>query len=195
MSVSVAFQGEAGAFSEVAARALLGMDIQPQGMPTFEETVAAVTQGAATYGILPIENSIYGQIGATASLLQAHPQLCTLKRIVHPIEQALLGLPGATIDGLRTVGSHPVALRQCTDFFKERPAIRAQELHDTAGAIRLMVERGDLAVGAIGPAEAAPVYGAIVLASAIQDRPENYTTFALIGLRRESRGNSSRPAP
>lgn len=176
---SVGFQGEPGAFSEEAALALLG-PARTTGFPDFDALVAAVDRGDVAYGLLPVENSIYGQIARSYDLLWAHPGLHVVDETVHHVVQALIGVPGATVEGIREVRSHPVALEQCRRLFEAHPAWKPVVVEDTAGAVRGIMERGDPASAAIGPASSARLYGATVLRPSVADDPDNFTRFFLI---------------
>jgi prephenate dehydratase len=175
----VGFQGEPGAFSEEAALALMGA-VTTHGYRSFNDLVEGVERGDVPYGLLPCENTIYGPISQAYDLLGAHPNVRIVDETTHRIEQCLIGLQGADIAGLQRVISHPVALEQCRTFLRAHPHLRVEPADDTAGSVRRIVEGNDPTIGAIGPAFAARRYGAIVLASAIQDDAETYTRFFLI---------------
>jgi prephenate dehydratase len=172
----VAFQGEPGAFSDEAARHWFGDDIETLPKREFRDVAAAVTSGAASYGVLPVENTLAGSVGpALDALLETELQI--VGEIVRPVRHCLLALPGATAERLGKVLSHPVALQQVQRFLTERPQLEAVAVHDTAGAARLVAEGGDPTVGAIAPAAAARRYGLQVLARDLQDRPDNSTRW------------------
>lgn len=191
MTTTVGFQGEAGAFSEEAALALLG-PAQATGYLNFDALVEAVDAGHVTYGLLPVENSIYGQIARSYDLLSMHPALRIVDETVHHVVQALIGTPGATIEGIREVRSHPVALEQCRALFEAHPAWHTVVVEDTAGAVREIAQAGNPAIAAVGPASAAPRYGAIVLRNGVQDDDDNFTRFFLISRDAAPRRNLGR---
>lgn len=173
----IAYPGEPGAFSEEAAHSAF-----PEGEPLpcegFAEVVAAVTSGMADYGILPVRNSLVGPIPAANAILRASG-LHVLGELVRDIRPCLLGLPGARIEGIRRVISHPVALAQCRAYLASL-GLAARPVHDTAGAARLVAENGDPAMAAIAGRAAAECYGLEILAADIADRPDNRTCFAII---------------
>jgi prephenate dehydratase len=191
MSVSqprlVGFQGEPGAFSEEAANNLVP-GAQTRGYRTFAMLVDAVEAGEIDAALLPIENSISGPIAANYDLLWHHPKLAIVDETVHRVVQSLLGVQGSTIERLREVRSHPVALEQCGRLFAAHPDWERTVVDDTAGAVREVVAQNDPAVAAIGSRTAANRYGAAILAEAVQDNPENFTRFFLI---RHNDGESS----
>jgi prephenate dehydratase len=176
---TVGFQGEPGAFSEEAANNLVP-GAQPRGYRTFWMLIAAVDGGEVDAALLPIENSISGQISANYDLLWMHPMLTIVDETVHRVVQSLLGVMGATIEGIREVRSHPVALEQCGRLFAAHPGWERTVVDDTAGAVREIVAQNDPGVAAIGSRSAANRYGASILAEAVQDNPENFTRFFLV---------------
>jgi len=176
---TVGFQGEPGAFSEEAANSLIPA-AKPRGYRTFWMLIAAVDGGEVDAALLPIENSISGQISANYDLLWMHPILTIVDETVHRVVQSLLGVKGATIEGIREVRSHPVALEQCGRLFAAHPGWERTVVDDTAGAVREIVAQNDPGVAAIGSRTAANRYGASILAEAVQDNPENFTRFFLV---------------
>lgn len=180
------FQGEPGAFSEEAAVQLLG-EVRTRGFATFDALVEAVGSGEIDCGLLPCENSIHGPVARAYDLLYAHPQVHIVDETVHRIVQNLIGPPGARLEDVRRVESHPVAIEQCRRFLNGMPGVEVVAVADTAGAVREVVTAGDRARAAIGPAASADRYGGAVLAHAIQDEAENYTRFFLIARSREPR--------
>jgi prephenate dehydratase len=176
---SVGFQGEPGAFSEEAVLALVP-DAEPRGFQNFDALVEAVDRGRVSLGLLPVENSIYGQIARSYDLLSAHPGLHIVDETVHHVIQALIGTQDSSVETLREVRSHPVALEQCRRFLEAHPQINPVAVDDTAGAVREIIQEGDPRVGAIGPGSSAGRYGAKVLVASVQDDPDNFTRFFLI---------------
>lgn len=192
MTTCVGFQGEAGAFSEEAALALFGDGTPCVGLHTFDELVEAVDDGVVEAGLIPCENVIYGSIARTYDLLALHPRVRIVDETVHPIVQTLIGLPGATLDGITRISSHPVAIEQCRTFLRGLSGVRVDVAEDTAGAVRAVIERGDPREAAIGPALAAQRYGGVVLDPSVHDDPENATRFFAIEKNGKPRRNLGR---
>ena len=178
-ALRVAFQGEAGAFSESAARRLLGEPLATVPCLTFEDMFAAVTGGGADCCIAPIENSLAGSIHRNYDLLLDSGLTIageTNLRVVHN----LIAPRGVELGDVRRVYSHPVALAQCTRFLAAHPEIEPVPVHDTAGAVRLVVEQGRGDAAAIASDSAAEIYGARVLERSIEDNAQNFTRFLLL---------------
>lgn len=175
----VAYQGEAGAFSESAARRILGSEIVGVPCDSFERMFAAVGDGSADCCVAPIENSLAGSIHRNYDLLLASELTIageTSMRIVHN----LIAPPDVDFAAVRRVYSHPVALAQCTRFFAKHPHIEPMPVHDTAGGVRLVMDRRREDEGAIASMAAAEIYGGRVLLEAIEDNAQNYTRFFLL---------------
>ncbi|HEV2386938.1 MAG TPA: prephenate dehydratase [Candidatus Acidoferrales bacterium] len=175
----VAFQGERGAFSEEAARKLLGRNIELVPRPTFEALFSAVEEAAADHALAPIENTLAGSIHRCYDLL-LESRLRIAAEVVLPIGHHLIGLPGATFAQVTTVQSHPVALAQCEQFFRAHPRIERLAAADTAGSVREVIRRGDRSRAAIAGKRAAEVYGGRILRRHIEDHRENQTRFLLL---------------
>jgi len=175
----VAIQGERGAFSNQAALEILGASIELLPRPTFDLLFEAVLSGAADRAVVPIENSLAGSIHENYDRLRAHPLHIiaeTQLRIVH----CLIGKPGAKIEDIVRVSSHPVALAQCRKFFADRPHVEAVAAYDTAGSVLDLMRDGSPKHAAIASSLAAGTYGGVVLQEGIEDDPQNYTRFLIL---------------
>jgi prephenate dehydratase len=174
-SLVVAIQGERGAFSHEAVLDLLGPETAVLPRPSFDALFDAVKDRA----LVPIENSLAGSIHENYDRLRSRPFHIvgeTQLRIRH----CLVGRPGATIEDLRQVASHPVALAQCRDFFARHPHVEAVAAYDTAGSVMALLRDGPLTRGAIASRLAAQTYGGQILLEEIEDDPQNYTRFLLL---------------
>jgi prephenate dehydratase len=183
-SSRIAFQGERGAFSEEAAIKLLGEDIQLIPRPTFEALYSSLQEGVADYILAPIENSLAGSVHRSYDLLISSG-LHIQAEVVIPIVHNLIGVPGSTLDGIAQVSSHPVALAQCERFFATHPGIKKVTAEDTAGSVQEVIRADDPAKAAIASRRAAEVYGGVILLEHLEDHPENYTRFLLLGASEE----------
>jgi prephenate dehydratase len=188
---TVAYQGEPGAFSDDAARRLVP-GAETYGYATFDAAARAAQSGETDFALLPIENSISGAVPRAYDLLWDDPRLSIVDEIVYRVEQNLIGLPGTTIESLREVRSHPVALEQCRTFLAAHPGLHPVIVADTAGAVREISAARDVTSGAIASRLAAERYGAQVLAAGIQDVADNFTRFFLIARDAPARSAPSR---
>jgi len=175
----VTFQGELGAFSEEAVAHYFSRRAHPLPCRGFCEAVQRVADGEADYGMIPVENSLAGSVApAYDALMGADVEV--VAELIRPIRHVLMSTAEATMEGLRQVRSHPVALAQCTAFLGGRTHLQAVAVYDTAGAAREVAGKGDPTVGAIAPEGAAERYGLQILATDLQDRMDNQTRFYLI---------------
>jgi prephenate dehydratase len=192
MKRRAAFQGELGAFSQVAARQLAGDDFIPVPMQNFEEVFVSVVNGKCDCAVIPIENTLHGSVHENYDHLLKYDLPIrgeTFVRIVHN----LIAPPGVKFSQIRRVYSHPVALNQCRRFFEENPQIEKTLFYDTAGSVKMVMEKGLTDAGAIASANAAEIYGARILRKSIEDDRENFTRFFL--LERPKRGVRSGKPP
>jgi prephenate dehydratase len=178
-AMRVAFQGEAGAFSEAAAMQLLGESIRTVPCATFEASFGAIGAGAADALLAPVENSLAGSVVRVFDLLLAS-RLAIVAETILPIEMQLIALPGATLVDVRSVASHPMALAQCERFFGAHPDWKRVPSEDTAGSVREVISRGDKSRAAIAGRRAAEHYHGAILAENVQDSAENFTRFVLL---------------
>jgi prephenate dehydratase len=173
----IAFQGELGANSHAAC-----LDAYPDHEPlpcqTFEDAFAAVSDGSAALAMIAIENTSAGRVGDVHHLL---PQsgLFIVGEYFAPIRHQLIGLPGATVEGLRAIRSHTMALGQCRKLIAELKAT-AVKTADTAGAVREIKEAGDPTEGALGSRLAAELHGLPILRENVEDEPHNATRFVVL---------------
>jgi len=187
----VAFQGEHGAFSEAAAIQLLGDWITTVPRATFDSAFRAIAEDAADALLAPVENSLAGSVVRVYDLL-LESNLGIVAETILPIEHHLIGCPGATLSGLKSVSSHPMALAQCEKFFLFHPELKRVPAEDTAGSVRDVLASGDLSSAGIAGRSAAVRYGGVILSEGIQDNAENYTRFVLlIPVQRDESGAAS----
>ena len=174
-----AYQGQPGAFSEQAARRMCGADATLLPCETLADAFAAVAEGRARSAVVPIENTLAGPVPGVLRLLLASVFVVT-GEVVEWIDHVLAAPPGASLDTIREVLSHPVALAQCTAFFKAHPRLRAVPAFDTAGAVQMVMRDADPTRAALGGRSAAALYGASIIAEHLQDHQSNYTRFVRV---------------
>jgi prephenate dehydratase len=176
---TVAFQGERGSFSEEAAYKLLGKRITVVPWETFGAIFESVANGRTRYCLVPIENTLAGSVYENYDLLLSH-DLHIVGEVSLRIVHNLIAPPGTALKDVTQVYSHPVALAQCGDFFKRHPKMARIPFYDTAGAVKMLVERRLPGAAAIASRIAAEVYQARILATHLEDHHENYTRFLLL---------------
>jgi prephenate dehydratase len=177
MPLKIAFQGEPGAFSHAAAHALFP-DEDAVPCISFADTIVAVQQGDADYGVVPVENSLYGRITDIYHLLPESGLYITAEHFLR-VEMNLLGVRGATLADVKSVQSLSVALGQCRQFI-QRHGLATINGVDTAGSAREVAEKGDKSVAAIASRFAGEIYGLDLLAENIEDAAHNTTRFLVI---------------
>jgi prephenate dehydratase len=178
-ALTVAFQGELGAFSQEAAMKLAGPEAEPVPCQRFLDVFQMVARGDAAAAVIPIENTLHGSVHENYDHLLAHDLVITGEtqvRIVH----CLIAAPGVRAGQIRRVYSHPVALNQCLEFFATHPEIEKAPFYDTAGSVKMLMEEGPRDAAAIASAVAADYYGARILKRSIEDDRQNFTRFFLL---------------
>lgn len=174
---TIAFQGMPGAYSDLACQTVYP-ELKTLPCETFEDTFQAVHDGKADLAMIPVDNTIAGRVADVHHLLPGGG-LYIIAEHFQPIHHALLGVKGASIDGLEHVHSHVHALPQCRKLLNSlsaKPHVHA----DTAGAAQEVAERGDPKHAAIASSFAAEMYGLDVLKEDIQDADHNTTRFLIL---------------
>lgn len=173
--LTVAFQGEQGAYGWEAIRAYFGPEAEPLPCRTFRDTFDAVQSGKADRGLVPVENSQAGSINEVYDLLGTSG-LIVAGEHCHRVDLCLMALPGQSLGSIRKVISHPVALAQCDPYLRSL-GVEIEVGYDTAGSAKQVQEGALMGVGAVAGRGAAEVYGLTVLAERIQTVKENFTRF------------------
>jgi prephenate dehydratase len=175
---TVAFQGEAGAYSELAVLEYFSQDITSIPCHAFEDVFVAVSQDDQRRGLIPIENSLAGSIHRNYDLM-LHYDLHIVGEHYLRVSHCLLGLPGAKIEDIRCVRSHPQALSQCEANLK-RLGVEMVAEADTAGSARMVRERNEPHTAALASRRAAEVNNLQILAENMEDNPANFTRFLIL---------------
>jgi prephenate dehydratase len=174
---TVAFQGEPGAYSEIAVLQLFP-DARPLPTATFREVFDRVESGEADWGVLPIENSLTGSIKENYDLLSER-SLTLVGETIVAVQHCLMALPDQHLADIREVLSHPQGLEQCSDFLR-RLAAETVPAYDTAGSAKLIRQEMRLGAAAIASRRAAELYRLAILAERIQNQADNFTRFVAI---------------
>lgn len=173
----IAFQGVPGAYSHLACKSAFPA-MEPLACATFEDAFAAVEEGRAGLGMIPIENSLGGRVADIHHLLP-DSNLFIVAEHFQPVHHNLLGVKGATLETVREARSHQQALAQCRATLRELK-IKAVMAPDTAGAAKAIAELNDPSVAAVASSLAAETYGLQVLRPRIEDRIGNVTRFVIM---------------
>lgn len=177
MTGKIAFQGEPGAYSHEACRAVRPT-FEPMPCRTFEDVIEAVQTGAAELAMLPVENTTYGRVADIHRLLPESGLRIVDEAFVR-VHINLLGVPGAKLEDITSAYSHLVLLPQCARFLRENK-ITGHVSPDNARAARDIAEAGDKTTGALASELAAEVYGLDILAPHIEDEDHNTTRFVVM---------------
>ena len=180
-ALTVAYQGEPGAFSEEAVHAFFGDSIDAQPVPAWRSVFEAVRDGPATAGVVAIESSLAGSIRETYDLLSEFYDdgIRIVGETSVPVRLALVALQGQSIDEIQRVYSHAQALAQADEFLRARDW-QVMTTYNTAGAARMIAENIERAAAAIASPRVAALYGLEVLADNIQTGDGNRTRFAIL---------------
>ena len=182
----VVYQGEPGAFSEMAAMNFFGKDVKTKGLYNFEDCFKALRWGEADYAVLPIENSSTGAIRQVYDLLGQYACFMVGEVAVR-VRQSLMVLPGTKMEDITTVYSHEQGLFQCEEFLNQHRDWKQVPQVDTAGSAKLVAELKDPHIAAICSSRAAEIYGLEVILPEANYNSVNTTRFVVISTRMEFR--------
>lgn len=178
----VAFQGEPGAYANLAAREAIP---HAQAIPkaSFEDAIEAAHSGETDLVIIPVENSLIGRIADIHHLLP-HSGLHIVGEHFLPIRHQLLGLQGARLDDIKSVYSQAPALAQCRGIIRSRKLVM-HNWYDTAGSAKHVAELGDPSAAAIASTLAGEFYGLKILKADVEDEHHNMTRFLIMSRQAE----------
>lgn len=183
--IKVAFQGERGAFSEIAAKKYFDKAVEVLPSYSFLEVFTKVKRAAADFGIIPIENTLYGSVFETYDLLLKY-SLSITGELNLQINHHLMAVKKYKLNEIKKVYSHPQALGQCSNFLRQLKNAKIFPAYDTAGSAIISREEKLEPTAAIASVEAAKVYNLKIIRRNIQNNKQNYTRFLVI-----SRGKSA----
>jgi prephenate dehydratase len=172
----IAYQGEPGSFSEQAARKFFGERASLKPLPTFSEVFDDVERSPIDFGIVPIENSLFGSIHQVYDLLLKH-KLFIIGEAKLRIELHLMALPTTKLKNVRTIFSQLQALGQCEQFLGKLKDVKIEAVHDTAAAARFVREHQQHDVAAIASAQAARTHRLHILKRNVESDHRNFTRF------------------
>lgn len=190
--INVAFQGEPGAYSEAALVEYFGSKANAVGKARFEDVFDAVEDGSCVLGFIPIENSLAGSIHRNYDLLREH-SLHIIGETTLRVRHCLIAAPGATMDKITRVISHPQALDQCRGFLNRwEGGVKVEQVYDTAGAVKQLAETRNQTTAAIASRRAAELYGMSILMEGIEDDEANFTRFLVLSTKSVDPGKDAK---
>lgn len=175
----IAFQGERGAYSEIAAKKIFGNNVLISPSFSFDEVFLKVKEKKVDYGVVPIENSLYGSVFETYDLLLQN-SLSIVNELNLQINHYLLASKKFKLSQIKKVYSHPQALGQCSVFLKTLNNAQLIPAYDTAGSALISLKDNKTPTAAVASRNAAGIYGLKILKSNIQNNKENFTRFLVI---------------
>ena len=179
--IKVAFQGERGAYSELAIHSFYGeTGIEPLPRPQFRDVFDAVLEGKADFGMLPVENALAGSVHENYDLLLDYPDIKIIGEKKIRIEHNLIGLPDAELADIKQVYSHPQGLAQSSNFLDSLEGVQRIPFYDTAGSVAFVAKEKNKSFAGIASKEAARVYGMKILKEGVETNPRNYTRFVVV---------------
>jgi chorismate mutase/prephenate dehydratase len=176
--VKAAFQGELGAYSEMAVYNFFGQNIEVKPCKSFDDVFESVKLGNANYGVVPIENSIEGSVNRTYDLFLEY-DLKVCGEIIIRVSHCLIAHKNSKLEQIKTVYSHPQALAQCRKFL-EQHNLKTISTFDTAGSVKMIKEEKMMDSAAIASERAAYIYGMTILEREIEDVKNNSTRFFVL---------------
>ena len=187
----IAIQGIAASFHEVAALTYFDEPIESVECLTFHALCEALKNGKADFAVMAIENSIAGSILPNYFLLQEY-HFSIMGELYLPIHMHLLALPGTTLKDVRCIESHPMAIRQCTDYIQRLNCIEVRESDDTALSARRIKENKLKNTAAIANELAAKKFGLTILEKRIETHKKNFTRFLVLARRNNQSAESNK---
>jgi prephenate dehydratase len=189
--LSVAIQGITASFHEVAALTYFTEPIETIECLTFHQLCESLKSGKANYAVMAIENSIAGSILPNYFLLQEY-HFSIVGELYLPIHMNLLALPGVTLDDIRTIESHPMAIRQCAEYLYGLKNVEIRESDDTALSAKRVKELKLKDTAAIANEHAAKKFGLQILDKRIETHKKNFTRFLILTKRSNGRTESNK---
>ncbi len=176
--MKVTYQGEKGAYSEMAVYKFFGSKVEPSPCKDFRDVFESVHSGAVPNGVVPIENSIEGSVNQNYDLFLTY-DLKVCGEVAIKLAHVLIANPQTNLEDIKTVYSHPQALGQCRSYLEKHPW-EIIPAYDTAGSVKFIKEKQLLNAAAIASEKAADLYGMKIVARDIADNPSNYTRFLVL---------------
>lgn len=191
---TVAIQGIQGSNHYIVSQHYFGKEVSLQECLSFDVLVDCINSGHCDYGIMALENTIAGSIIPNYALID-HNNLTISGEYYLNIHHHLMALPNQGIEDITEVWSHPMALLQCKEFFKQYKHIKLVEDVDTAEVAKRIAEKGLQGIAAIAPKIAADIFGLNVIEDEIQTIKNNATRFVIVSKKVKGEGEKGKGDP
>lgn len=175
----IAYLGLPGSYSHQAAIKYFGKKAEVLACSSFDEIISKTKEGIVSYGIIPVSNSLVGQIADNYQLIKSS-DLAIVGELDLPIHHCLAGTPDSSVDQISQIYSHPSALAQCKKYLEKYPTIQKIVYSDTASAAKYVQQHQDSRLTAICSRSAAKIYDLKIIATNIEDHPNNITHFKVV---------------
>ncbi len=175
----IAIQGFEGSYHDIAARKYFGNSIDYIMCASFDKVFQSLESNKANYGLMAIENSVAGTIIPNYALLR-ESNYQVIGEVYLRIEHQLMTLPGQTIEELKIVQSHPMALAQCRKLFRQYPHLETKEASDTALCAKELLKNQKPHIGVIASKLAADLFDLEIVAKSVEDNKRNFTRFLVL---------------
>lgn len=179
MNKKIAIQGFRASFHEIAAQKFFGNNIELEMCDTFKKQFNIINSGITEYAVVAIENTVAGTIIPNYALLR-ESNTNIIGEVYLQIQQNLMALPNQSINDIKEVHSHPMAILQCQEFFEDYPKIKLIESADTALSASWISENNLSGIGAIASVRAAEIFNLEILGEGIETNKKNFTRFLVI---------------
>jgi prephenate dehydratase len=189
--LKIAIQGIATSFHEIAALTYFNEPIETVECLSFHELCESLSKGTSNYAVMAIENSIAGSILQNYFLLQSY-HFSIVGELYLPIHMHLLALPGVKLEDIKCIESHPMAIRQCTEFIHALNGVEVRESDDTALSAKRVHELKLKDTAAIANEFAAKKYGLHILEKRIETHKKNFTRFLILTKRSNGKIESNK---
>jgi len=189
-SPRVVFQGDEGAYSQLAMKKYFGDGVDCIHVPSFRAAMSVISEGSADYAVLPIENSTAGIVSEIYDLLAEYENFIVAEQVIQ-IEHCLMGVKGADISDIKTVFSHPQSLMQSARFL-EKYDWKQISMPNNAFAAKKVATDGDKSQAAVASSLAAEIYGLDILEKGINSEDNNSTRFIIVTNQKVFRKDASK---
>lgn len=189
--LKIAIQGITASFHEVAALTYFKEPIETVECLSFHLLCENLKNGTADYAVMAIENSIAGSILPNYFLLQSY-HFSIIGELYLPIHMHLLALPGVKLSDIKSIESHPMAIRQCTEFLNALPGVEIRESDDTALSAKRVRDLKLKHTAAIANEHAAKKFGLQILEKRIETNKKNFTRFLILTKRSNDKADSNK---